>query len=49
MNLSPVSVQDRFLFPYFPDRAEILRRSGEHASALPIGSSRTTKDAGVRR
>jgi hypothetical protein len=49
MNLQSKSIQNRILFPYFPDRKELLERSAEQASALPIGSSRGTKGSGARR
>jgi hypothetical protein len=49
MNLNQVAVPGRILFPYSPDRTEILQRSGAQACALPIGSSRGTKGAGARR
>jgi hypothetical protein len=49
MESGQISVQDRILFPYAPDRAEVLQRSAKQASALPIGSSRGTKGSGARR
>ena len=49
MNLNPVPVQDRILFPCFLSSADMVRRSGEQASALPIGSVRGTKGSGQKR
>jgi hypothetical protein len=49
MKLKLVSAQDRVAFPFSSNRADMLQRSAEQASALPIGSVRGTKGAGIGR